>query len=271
MKRNLLLFFLFGSSILFGQDSIFSWKENFQITENNISGWNIDAFGSLIVSNSSSLIKYTTEGEIAYKISSKSFGEIKQIIPITPLKIVLFSEQQQQICFVDNTLTPVNECIDLGDYNIEFATFIGRSSRGEKLWVFDQVNSNLLLVDLNQRGKIVQEIRNVKGLISLNELIEIVEFQSNLFLFDSEGQLTKFDINGTLISQVKLDAKDMAASDNRIWLLQQNELFLYSELENPALVCQMPAAQIDCFRSNSDRFYFQVKNKIYCYNLVKKK
>jgi hypothetical protein len=129
----------------------------------------------------------------------------------------------------------------------------------------------LLLIDLNQRGKIVQEIRNIKGLISLNELIEIVEFQSNLFLFDSEGQLTKLDINGTLISQVKLDAKDMAASDNRIWLLQQNELFLYSELENPALVCQMPAAQIDCFRSNSDRFYFQVKNKIYCYNLVKKK
>ena len=70
----------------------------------------------------------------------------------------------------------------------------------------------------------MQEIRKVKGLISLNELIEIVEFQSNLFLFDSEGQLTKLDINGTLISQVKLDAKDMAASDNRIWLLQQNEL-----------------------------------------------
>lgn len=271
MKNQLLIGFLFCSSLLLGQDSLFSWKENFRIEENNISGWNIDAFGSLIISNSSSLIKYNPEGEIAYKISSKNFGEIKQIIPITPLKIVIFSEEQQQICFVDNTLTPVNECVDLGDYNIEFATFIGRSSRGEKLWVFDQVNSTLLLIDLNQRGKIVQEIRNTKGLISLNELVEIVEFQTSLFLFDATNQLIKFDLNGSLISQVKLEANDIAASDNQIWLFYKKNLFLYSDFDIPSFICQLPLQEIACFRSISDRFFFQRGNEIHCFNLVKKK
>jgi hypothetical protein len=271
MKIILFLSSLLILTLTFGQDSIFSWKENFRIVENTISGWNVDAFGNLIVSNSSSLNKYNSDGELSYRISSKSFGEIKQIIPITPLKIVLFSEQQQQICFVDNTLTPVNECIDLGDYNIEFATFIGRSSRGELLWVFDQVNSTLLLIDLNQSGKIVQEIRNTKGLISLNDLVEIIEFQSDLLLFDSTGQLLKFDLNGSLLSQVKLDCNDISASENSIWLLNKKQLFIYSDFDNPRYVCELPITKIECFRTNSNRFFFQQNNEIQCYNLVKKK
>jgi hypothetical protein len=271
MKIVLFLSVLFFLNLTFGQDSIYSWKENFRISENSLSGWNTDAFGNLIVSNSSSLIKYNTAGEISYKISSKSFGEIKQIIPITPLKIVLFSEQQQQICFVDNTLTPVDLCVDLSDYNIEFATFIGRSSRGENLWVFDQVNSVLLLIDLNERGKIVQEIRNTKGLISLSDLVEIIEFQSNLLLFDASGQLTKFDLNGSLLSQQKLDCMDISASDNRIWLINQNKIFLFLEGENMMELCQLPFSDIACFRVNSERFFFQDKNEIRSFNLVKKK
>jgi hypothetical protein len=168
-------------------------------------------------------------------------------------------------------LTPVNECIDLGDYNIEFATFIGRSSRGELLWVFDQVNSTLLLIDLNQSGKIVQEIRNTKGLISLNELVEIIEFQSDLLLFDSTGQLLKFDLNGSLLSQFKLDCNDISASENSIWLLNKKELFIYSDFDTPSFVCELPLTKVECFRTNSNRFFFQQNNEIQCYNLVKKK
>jgi hypothetical protein len=271
MKSILILINLFVLTFSFGQDSIYSWNEKFRISENTISGWNTDAFGNLIVSSSSSLIKYNLEGQITHKISSKSYGEIKQIIPITPLKIVLFSEQQQQICFVDNTLTPVDLCIDLGDYNIEFATYIGRSSRGGKLWVFDQVNSVLLLIDLNKSGKIVQEIRNTKGLISISDLREIIEFESNLYLFDSTGQLTIFDLNGTLISQQKLDCQEISASDNRIWLVNQDKLGFISEQENTVEFCRLPLAEVVCFRANSDRFYFQYKNEIRSYNLVKKK
>lgn len=255
----------------FGQDSIYSWKENFHISENTISGWNIDAFGNLIISNTSSLIKYNAEGTVSYKISSKSFGEIKQIVPITPLKIVLFSEQQQQICFVDNTLTPVDLCIDLGDYNIEFATFIGRSSRGGKLWVFDQVNSILLLIDFNKSGKIVQEIRNMKGLISISDLVEIIEFQSSLFLLDSSGQLSEFDLNGSLLSQEKLDCKDMTSSDNRFWYVNNDHLFYVSDQEIPTELCRLPFSDPTCFRAYSERFFFQNKNEIHSYNLVKKK
>jgi hypothetical protein len=271
MKKLFCVLSLYTLTFSFGQDSIYSWKENFRIVENNISGWNTDVFGNLIVASTSSLIKYNSDGNISFKISNKSFGEVKQIIPITPLKIVLFSEQQQQICFVDNTLTPVDLCVDLGDYNIEFATYIGRSSRGGKLWVFDQVNSVLLLIDLNKTGKIVQEIRNIKGLISLSDLVEIIEFQSSLYIFDSSGLLTKLDLNGSLISQQKLDCTGFTASENRIWVVDKSKLFLFLEGENPLELCNLPFFEATCFRANSDCFYFQYKNEIRSFNLVKKK
>jgi hypothetical protein len=271
MNKVLIIISFILVNSCFSQDTIYSWEENFSVSENTISGWNIDAFGNLIISNTSSLIKYNSGGEIIYKISSKSFGEIKQVVPITPLKIVLFSEQQQQICFVDNTLTPVNECIDLGDYNIEFATFVGRSNRGGKLWVFDQVNSVLLLIDLDKSGKIVQEIRNTKGLISISDLVEIIEFRSSLFLLDSTGQLSEFDLNGSLLSQVNLNCKDMSASENRIWFVNKDNLFFISDQEIPIELCQLPFIEPVCFRANSDRFFFQDKNEIRSYNLVKKK
>jgi hypothetical protein len=269
--KFIFIFFLICTKITLAQNSIYSWQENFVVSEKTISGWNIDAFKNLYVSNSSSLVKYNQQGEITHKISNKSFGDIKQIIPITPLKIVLFSEQQQQLCFVDNTLTPVDFCIDLGDYNIEFATNIGRSSRGGKLWVFDQVNSVLLLIDLNKSGKIVQEIRNTKGLISLNDLVEIIEFQSNLYLYDSTGQLTKFDLNGSLLSQQKLDYTDITASENHIWLLSQDKISYISDEDEVMELSPLPLTQIACFRANSDCFYFQNKNEIRSFNLVKKK
>ena len=44
-----------------------------------------------------------------------------------------------------------------------------------------------------------------------------------------------------------------------------------SEQENTVELCRLPLAEVVCFRANSDRFYFQYKNEIRSYNLVKKK
>ncbi|MBM3451597.1 MAG: hypothetical protein FJX84_00490 [Bacteroidetes bacterium] len=271
MKNILLISCLLIVTFSYTQDSLYSWNETFKVEENTISGWNVDAFGNLIVASSSSIRKFNSAGDLSYKISSKAFGEIKQIISITPFKLVLFSEQQQQICFLDNTLTPVDLCIDLGDFNIGFASLIGRSSRGGKLWVFDQVNSELLLIDLMKPGKIAQEIRNTQGLISLGDLVEILEFESDLHVLDTSGKLTICDLNGSLLSQNTLNCKGMSVSENRVWLRNEKEIFLLSDGEITSPFFQLPFNEIEHFRTFSDLFYFQFKDKISCLRLVKKK
>ena len=41
----------------------------------------------------------------SFSQSIKSIGEIDEILPINALKTYLFSESQQQLCLIDNTLS----------------------------------------------------------------------------------------------------------------------------------------------------------------------
>ncbi len=48
-------------------------------------------------------------------------GEITQLLPINAFKTILFSQDQQQICILDNTFSINGECMDLEDFNIQNA------------------------------------------------------------------------------------------------------------------------------------------------------
>jgi hypothetical protein len=271
MKAFSLLFFLIIFEITNAQKNEYYLELIQNFDENQISCWNIDAFENLILADQSSLKKINSNGQTTYKVSNKSYGELKQIIPITPMKILLFSEQQQQICFLDNTLTQVENCIDLDIYNIDFATITARSGRGDQLWIFDQINSKIILADLRNPGKILQEIRNLKGLIQLEDILNMIEFQSELFILDSENKLSKFDLYGNLLSQEKLEFSQMSCSDNSMWMLKSNQLFSRNDDEMIPLNCFIPIDVIENFRFNDSRFYFQQGNQIQVFNLVKKK
>lgn len=256
---------------LFGQNKMKEWNEVGSISAESISCWNVDAFNQLLIANQSTLTKYSISGSVLYKISNKSLGEIQQIIPITPLKILLFSEMQQRICFVDNTLTLVNDCINLSDYEIEYASHIARSERGDKLWVFDQINSRILLIDINQKGKIVQEIRNTKGLMNMEQLVEMIEFDSKLFLLDSSKKITIIDLYGSLIDQKKTETHSMCSSDNIFWNINSTHLFNEERNGTSTKFSILPPMEVLDFRVINNQFYFQEKNNIHIFEFVEKK
>jgi hypothetical protein len=271
MKQLILICVLLISSSFFGQITTNEWKETRSVSTESVSCWNVDAFNQLFVANQSTLIKYSTDGTILYKISDKSLGEIQQIIPVTPLKILLFSEMQQRICFVDNTLTLVDACIDLSDYEIEYASHIARSGRGDKLWVFDQINSRILLIDLNQKGKIIQEIRNTKGLIEIEQLIEMIEFDSKLYLLDNTNKLTIFDLYGSLIDQRNTESHAICSSDNALWSIDSTNIFKEERENSPTVFNQIPLPGVTDFQVINNQYYFQEKNVIHIFEIVEKK
>jgi hypothetical protein len=271
MKQLILICVLLISSSFFGQITTNEWKEMRSVSTESVSCWNVDAFNQLFVANQSTLIKYSTDGTILYKISDKSLGEIQQIIPVTPLKILLFSEMQQRICFVDNTLTLVDACIDLSDYEIEYASHIARSGRGDKLWVFDQINSRILLIDLNQKGKIIQEIRNTKGLIEIEQLIEMIEFDSKLYLLDNSKKLTVFDLYGSLIDQQKTETHSICSSDNAFWSIDSTYLIKEERENSSHIFNKTPLPDAIDFQVINNQYYFQEKNIIHIFEIVEKK
>ncbi len=271
MKPLIFISLLLLTQSLFGQNKMKEWNEIRTISAESISCWNVDAFNQLLIANQSTLTKYAVSGSVLYKISNKSLGEIQQIIPITPLKILLFSETQQQICFVDNTLTLVNDCIDLSEYEIEYASHIARSERGDKLWVFDQINSRILLIELNQKGKIVQEIRNAKGLMNMEQMVEMIEFDSKLFLLDSSKKITVIDLYGSLIDQRDSKTNSICSSDNIFWNTSSSHLFSEERNGTSTTFSLLPPFEVDDFRVINNQFYFEENNIIHIFEFVEKK
>lgn len=121
-----------------------------------------------------------------------------QLIPINSMKLVYFSEEQQTLCYLDNTLTQTDDCLELIDQNIFNAKLIGKSARADMIWVFDNVNSRLVLLPLEHGQQMKQEISNIKGTLNMKEIEQIMENGSWLYILDDAGNFTVLDIYGTL-------------------------------------------------------------------------
>ena len=106
-----------------------------------ISAWNIDQLNNVYVAEGSTLNKYNSDGNLIFSQSIKSIGEISSIDILNPMKIGVFSKEQQKICFIDNTLTLINECIDLSSRNLGFVNKIYPSNRQNIIWLWDSNNS----------------------------------------------------------------------------------------------------------------------------------
>ena len=182
------------------QDSFSSWTllKEYRLEEDGI--WNTDILHNVYIVHSQLISKYDSAGVKKFSQSIKSLGQVKEIMPINTMKLVLFSEDQQVLCILDNTLTMSEQLVDLSDYGITNAALVATSSQPEKFWVLDQLNSRLLLLDLSGQMQF-QEVRNLKGTLNLSTITSLVESEGHLFLMGS-GVFYEFDRYGTLLNEL---------------------------------------------------------------------
>ena len=81
--------------------------------------WNVDNLGNLYVIQNNFISKLDSSGKQTYSQSIKSLGRISEIEPINAMKLVLFSEEQQSICFLDNTLSLNGSCKYFDEFDIK--------------------------------------------------------------------------------------------------------------------------------------------------------
>ena len=146
-QKLLLLILLTGFQHIASTQKLIS-KHTYSI-DNSIDYWVPDNVGNIYVYGSDILGKMSNGQLPSFSQSIKSVGEIEQILPVNALKTLLFSETQQQLCFIDNTLSINGSCIDLEEFNIQNALLCATSSRPNLIYVFDQINSTLFLIDIN--------------------------------------------------------------------------------------------------------------------------
>lgn len=281
MFKNLVFLLLtFSSGFLTAQDTLFhagdtilySWKKkkSFPLAQSDI--WTVDNLHNVYVKDGESIKKYDSTGVLKFQQSIKSYGQVTQLAPVNAMKLIYFSQEQQNLCFMDNTLTVTEDCLDLADYDIYNAEWIATSSRPELLWVYDNVNSTLKLISLNTVGGVNLEILNVKGILDLEEVDQIFEVAQNLYVFDRSKGVFQLDFYGGLLNSWPSEGASYIAADaNRhLFRLLENDLLtqgLYTDVLGERAAFKLPSGDITDFRVIGSSIYFRTKKSVHKYHL----
>lgn len=244
-----------------------SWEKIFEFDLDSLAKWEVDGLGYIYVSQEGNMKKYYPTGELWFEQGMKSLGACSDIVSLNPMKFLHFSQEQQTVCYFDNTLSFTNECLDLSDYEIENASLISASSQPEKLWVLDDIDYRLVLLSLDGLNQ-GQEIKNIKAILDIESITQIIEEGSKLYLLDPLEGVFVFDRFGSFIE--KIEAKgvsSISADENSLFLLQENTLILRMMKSGAEAKIDLPVDGIQQIKYSGKHFYFSTKNKLFEFDL----
>jgi len=232
--------------------------------------WNVDVLGNCYIVSEDEITKYDSLGRRKYVQSIKSIGEVQAIAIMNTMRIALFSEDQQVVCFFDNTLTPGDDCLDLNELELSNVTLVSTSVQSDKFWFYDAVNSVVRKYSLQSGGGFIQEqeLINFKGLTGASELIWMKEIDNNLFLCCSDGTLIQIDQFGSLKRKFDHISSQFDLSADFIFTQSANGL-LVTDIKNnttSTITCDLPS--FDSFRVVGKNIYFKGVDKIFKYQLM---
>ncbi len=275
MKRFLIIFFYSVSQFLCSQNN-FNWELSAQKHYNfgdNISSWDVDLYDNLYIANESSLKKINLNGESLFSQSIKSFGEISNIHVVNPMKICIFSFNYQSNCFIDNTLTIIDECLDLNNLNIQIANRISISNKRNRTWIWDSNNSNLIQISMTQPIEIISKSSNLSETIKVKNPVFMEEIDNHFFLFDNKNSLFIFDLFGSLIHQINDFSEDalLAKNNTKLWSIENQILYRFEDDFSKVMIAKIPFQNIKNFKLSENYIYIQSNKGIHIYSIDKKK
>lgn len=271
---SLLIFVSFFEIRMYSQVYFYQtieWKKDTILTFTNEIVWNLDHFGNLYIADKDNLKKLDPNGKKMFSQSLKKYGEIAKIDVRNPMKILLFSEQQQSLFYVDNTLTKQENDIDLGDaetigFEINYATKVSSSSQSDKIWVYDQENSTINLIASNQAQSL--KIENSAGLLNFSKVNQFFEANGNLWIVDPQKGIFTFDIYGTLLSHLEINEITwLEVDENYIYYLKENKIIITNLNSNSKKELILPIKNVVKFKIREKSIYLESENSIFKYKM----
>ncbi len=229
------------------------------VTRNAV--WDVDGLGNIIVVEAKQLKKYDTQGNLLFTQSIKNLGNITKLDARNPMKIMFFSEDQQLVGILDNSLTFQGEYFDLSTFGLHYVQAFSASFQNNKFWIYDQENSKLELLSTNKQQSI--KIENLKSLLEFNEVTQLIEDGVFLYIYDKTKGIYKLDNYGNLLDFIPIQTGTFIQIDkNIVYVLCGDKLLAYSEKEPIPLVLTLPTTDIIQFKKQGAFFYFLEKNKL---------
>jgi hypothetical protein len=263
MRSLALVLLLFFHGSILGQTWILE-KELPLIDSNYF--WTSDEWGQLYQWKNNTIWLQQNSNARPFQETYKTLGEITAIQPINGLRALVFSEGQQLLGIVNNTLQLNEELLALYDFNFSNVSQVSVSMRPDFIWLFDQYRERLVLFQINT-AQVVQVVDNCFGGLNEAKIIEFFEYQQNLICLLSDGRYFKFDRNLTLVQQFNLlDRTPLFGFQQEIWIQNEQQIAKLMPLPNERPI-ELPLSDYEQLQVLQDRFYFQQGKKIKVYRL----
>ena len=194
---------LFSVSILFlkGEDISFNYLFHTHVM---LDGATIDNLGNYIVFKDTQLVKLSSKGDTLFTQSTSSLGPISQVNSIQSLKVFVYHQDLQTVSILDNSLSYLEEPIELYQYGFENVLAIAPSFSSNGFWVFDLPNFQLVKVDADFQE--ITRIENLHNMVGITEEIQsMFEKDERLLIEDQDAGVFIFDNFGTFL--LKLPTK----------------------------------------------------------------
>jgi hypothetical protein len=232
----------------------------YPISENAV--WTVDGLENIILSERDRLTKYDKKGKLLFEQSQKSLGRFDKVELVNSLKFYGFSETQQLICFFDNSLSMMEKCLDLSEYDLINVSTVASSGQSDKMWVFDQVNSTLHLLSFNGLLQ-SQAIKNLNGILNAENISQLIEWENKLFVLDNKKGIYVFDLYGTLIRFIEFDnIKWIQIYNEYIICLRDNELKMISLQNDKSVIFPLSYQDVQTIFVDDDFVYLRTPKTI---------
>lgn len=188
-----------------------------------------DAMGNCYaISDARNLYKLSEEGDTLFTFEDKSFL-VSHVDASNPLKVLVYASSQNTIKFLDKTLTPINDPIQIDDLGIPVSNAVA-TSRDNLFWIFDDSSQ-----ELKKYNRSMKEVANSGSLTALTgkniQPFSMLEAEGKVYVVDSLQGVFQFDHLGTYLFNFKnIHAKKISVMGTKIVFLKDNELYLYDTI-----------------------------------------
>lgn len=241
--------------------------DSIPLTQNGV--WTADILGNRYTCENGIMNKFDSSGVKVFSQSIKAFGGMSSLSVINTMKLVYFSEEQQLLCYLDNTLSQNENCIRLQDRGITYATVTSSSDRSNKMWVYDEINSQLVLIDLESDKQKPEIIENISSFVGISDELYMIERGGRLYLSNPASGIFIFDIYGTFLDRVAVTGvRSIDADENGVYYINTNgQIGFISGRTNHHLKSELPKA--DCLEIivRGKLLYIRTSNFVYKYSV----
>ncbi|MBK21197.1 MAG: hypothetical protein CMP63_02605 [Flavobacteriales bacterium] len=228
----------------------------------------VDEHGDVYLVNSEKqLIKFNSRLDTLYVFNEKS-AEVELVAPQNALKILIFNKSLNTVQFLDKTLSPSAEELNLDEVNIPLVEAVG-ISKDNNFWVFDQYDQSLKKFDTKMN--MISTSGNLTNITGLNwSPTKLKEIDNKVFVCDSSSGIMEFDFFGSYVQTINLKVKgNFYIDQSNVWFLRNDSLIIHDILLQDESKFNLPEKNVVDFAFYKYQFYLLTQEKLYIYALSK--